>query len=500
MIVIFRCDANKYIGSGHLMRCLTIAGALKSLGHTSYFISNNTTPEFIELIKSNELNFIPINTHTQKNRNEEWIEDAELSAKIIRKLKPHWIVVDHYQLDYKWENTIGKICDNIIVLDDLSNRQHFCKLILDPGINANLKNEYRKNSPSDCTLMIGPKYPILRSEFDVEKNRLTRPLTIKKIQHVVIFFGGDDHKHHTINTIKSIMKIKKELSIDVIISISNQDKKEIEAYCKNNEKIKVHIATNEIAKLFSKADLSIGSGGTSTYERLYLQTPCLLKPIAKNQELALKWLKKYNLVELFHNQKQLKKIINKYLENGITPPQDIIHNGLNCIISFIVNDGFWLKDIEPMDIKRSYNWLQNNTLRDNFMMLSKPTLKSHFQYWRNHKSTQKEISFSICYFNEHIGTCGIKNIDANLGEAELWLYIGNEQYRSKGFGIKTISSLEKKASSQFNCRKIILHVSQHNNIALNLYCRLGYKIVGKVDSHAYVKNTGTSVFRLEKKL
>lgn len=50
MQVTFRCDASFEIGSGHVMRCLTLATALRNRGHLSQFICRDLQGHMAEIV------------------------------------------------------------------------------------------------------------------------------------------------------------------------------------------------------------------------------------------------------------------------------------------------------------------------------------------------------------------------------------------------------------------------------------------------------------------
>ena len=67
-----------------------------------------------------------------------------------------------------------------------------------------------------------------------------------------------------------------------------------------------------MAELMAEADFAIGAGGISTYERLYLRLPALLKATSENQTKPLLFMKQMGLFDLYSTSEELKtKLENK---------------------------------------------------------------------------------------------------------------------------------------------------------------------------------------------
>ena len=128
--IYFRCDSSSDIGSGHVIRCLTLANFLKKKGLLTTFICKE--------IKGNLFNVILKNNHKlivlpkNKNNQIEWDDDAD---KVIEKVKglnsiSDWIVVDHYHLNKDWEKKISSNFYKLFIIDDLCDRPHYGNVLL----------------------------------------------------------------------------------------------------------------------------------------------------------------------------------------------------------------------------------------------------------------------------------------------------------------------------------------------------------------------------------
>ena len=165
MQVFVRADSGTDIGTGHVMRCLTLAKQLRKMNFCVEFISKKLDGNITELVKKNgfKIHYLDKKITTKKSSN---IDSKQTINKIIKnsKIQP-FLIVDHYNLDIKWEREIRAHVKKIIVIDDLANRKHDCDLLIDQNFYNNLKNRYNKLVAKKTVKLLGPEYAMLRDEF-----------------------------------------------------------------------------------------------------------------------------------------------------------------------------------------------------------------------------------------------------------------------------------------------------------------------------------------------
>ena len=201
MRVVFRVDASTKMGSGHVMRCLTLAEELEKNGSDVSFISRAHEGNLNYLIFKREFQvhelqnsiFSESSIKSIKADNYYvWLgvtedKDAQETIKAIGIDKPDWLIVDHYALSEKWEKTVRPYVKNIMVIDDLANRSHDCDLLLDQNWFENMGNRYEGLVPAGCTKLLGPEYALLRPEFSEARKSLKQ--RNGKVDKIFVFFG-----------------------------------------------------------------------------------------------------------------------------------------------------------------------------------------------------------------------------------------------------------------------------------------------------------------------
>ena len=134
----------------------------------------------------------------------------------------------------------------------------------------------------------------------------------------------------------------------------------------------------------------------------------------------------------------------------------------------------YIGPLKSLDIRRTFGWLQNKQLRDDFVIARSPLRHDHFLYWRNLLNDPAQCVFAIHFSGKHVGNCGLKNIDAKNRSCEMWIYLADLSARGQGVASIAVQSLLEKAKSNFQCANIYLHVSKTNFPAIKLYEGKGF--------------------------
>lgn len=254
--VVIVADAAASIGSGHIMRCLTIANNLVKYQCCISFVMRDLPGNLIEYVKKQgfEHSFEYIN--------------ADL------------YIIDRYDIDIEEEKQIRKYTKYIMVIDDLANRKHDCDILLDQSFLPNYSTRYDLLIPEHSVKLLGPKYLILRDEFlSVRQSR-----KISSINRLLVFMGGSDPTSETLKILEALQGISFK-QIDIVVGNSNVNNEEIRQICIDRNYL-YHQQIDYMAQLMSKADLAFGAGGIAAWERYYVGLPSICTIVAENQRLG----------------------------------------------------------------------------------------------------------------------------------------------------------------------------------------------------------------------
>ena len=131
--IAIRVDASLKIGSGHVMRCISLANELTRSGSECVFITRTQKGNLTELLteKGYEIYLLP--PHLEGSSISiarssascanwlgcSWEHDAEQTSYALTKIKPDWLIVDNYGLDANWEQAVNSGDLKLMIIDDL---------------------------------------------------------------------------------------------------------------------------------------------------------------------------------------------------------------------------------------------------------------------------------------------------------------------------------------------------------------------------------------------
>ena len=94
--VVFRADASTAIGTGHVMRCLSIAAAVRQLGAVCHFVSREFEGHLFDVVRE-----AGCTQHVVEGDETQWIDE------LLPRLGRPRVVLDHYGLDADVEMRVG---------------------------------------------------------------------------------------------------------------------------------------------------------------------------------------------------------------------------------------------------------------------------------------------------------------------------------------------------------------------------------------------------------
>lgn len=295
--IIFRSDASLQIGTGHIMRCLTLADALRERGTQCSFICREHPGNLINLIRSkgfsvHELKFDQDRVGRDSSPShsawlgDAWKNDADLTIVGVGHKVVDWLIVDHYALDRRWESSMRSHCRRLMVIDDLADRSHDCDLLLDQNFGRTSK-DYGSLLNMDSLTLIGPHYALLRPEFStLRPQSLARRKTDPQLKNLLITMGGVD-KNNTTGKVLDALKIC-ILSPDLLITIVMGPHAPWLEYVRAQASqmpwsTRVLVGVENMAQLMVESDLAIAAAGSTSWEYCCMGLPTIQVALAANQ-------------------------------------------------------------------------------------------------------------------------------------------------------------------------------------------------------------------------
>ncbi len=289
MRIMFRADASENLGTGHVMRCLALADELAGMGHQCAFATATTSPAAVPPLAPSGHEIVLLDDAAGEDAAPlaaYWPEGAD------------WLVVDHYNLDREFESACRPWAKRILSIDDLADRPHDCDLLLDQTLGRNA-GDYAELLPAGAEALVGPRYALIRPQFAAcRAQALDRRLRNGEIRRILISLGGSDPLEITPRVLEGIDLSGTTARIDVIAGTGKSANVLDDLVRRMSAPVTLHAHVDDMASLMSAADVAIGAGGTTSWERCCLGLPSLLVVTADNQREIAEALQKEEAAEI----------------------------------------------------------------------------------------------------------------------------------------------------------------------------------------------------------
>ncbi|MBJ6724840.1 UDP-2,4-diacetamido-2,4,6-trideoxy-beta-L-altropyranose hydrolase [Geomesophilobacter sediminis] len=279
MKVAVRADASAKIGSGHVIRTLTLADVLRAGGATVCFISREFPGHLCDVVENCGYPTIRLPDFAAAAPSFE--EDAAQTSARLAAEKLDWLIVDHYGLGQGWETAMRCNAARIMAIDDLADRDHDCDLLLDQNFFTNAEARYLPHLPKGCVNLLGPRFALLRPQFAAARAVLRE--RGGGVKRVLIYFGGNDTTGETAKALRALARNSKSLAVDVVVGGHTPLKEEIGRLVAEFPAGRTFFYVENMAELMSEADLFVGTAGSATWERCCLGLPSVVITTAANQ-------------------------------------------------------------------------------------------------------------------------------------------------------------------------------------------------------------------------
>lgn len=274
MRYIIRADASQVLGAGHIMRCLSIAQKLQARGAQICFVCLDLPEHLESLLQAAGHEVRRLSENVRGN------ELADAKATLNGETAVDACIVDHYLLGAVWEGAV-MLLTKVLALDDLG-RPHVSQLLLDQNYYEQPDARYRDHTSPQVQRLLGPNYALLRDEF--VQARVVAKVRNGDIRHVLVFLGAMDFGNVTSIVLDAIEQgLSKDVFVTVIAGASHPDLLGLREWCNRRGQAVLYVQVKDMSVHLLAADLAIGAGGSSTWERCACGLPTVAICLADNQ-------------------------------------------------------------------------------------------------------------------------------------------------------------------------------------------------------------------------
>lgn len=475
------------------MRCLTLADELARRGAKIRFVCRKLPDELRELLQAarhyefSQLHGVHGIIQHDELRHAQWLEasqaqDAQDTVRALQGAAWGWLVVDHYALDERWERNLRLCVKHILVIDDIADRRHECDVLLDQNYYAGMEMRYQQLLPKNARRFLGPAYALLRDEF--RQARMAMQARDGKVRRLLVMFGGADADNLTGQTMQVLAAMNlPETGVDVVVSRQHPQREQIGEICRRKG-FNFHVQPPNLAQLMAAADMAIGAGGVTMWERCCLGLPCLVICAAQNQRLQIDDAVQAGLVAAAANPDELAVFLRQQVPALMADADTcklLAQNGMRMV------DGLGAARIAAY-------------MRGSLMQIRQAILQDagSVHEWRNHPRVQAvsrnsgkiEYDAHLAWFSAVLAdpdrplligelegsAVGVVRFDIQNEAAEVSLYLVQREENS-GLGLSLLLYAEKwLRQNRPQVQKINATVLAGNEPSEKLFRRAGYRM------------------------
>jgi UDP-2,4-diacetamido-2,4,6-trideoxy-beta-L-altropyranose hydrolase len=331
--VVFRTDASLRIGSGHVVRCLSLAAVLCTRGARCRFVCRTLDGHLIDAVAraGYEVMALPVipasaGAATSGVAHAAWLEadwetDARQTVAAIDAQRPGWLVVDHYALDARWEALLRAQAEHLLVIDDLADRSHDCDVLLDQNLGRQA-GDYVGRVPGKCRVVVGPQFALLRPEFAALRESSLARRAQPRLGRVLVTMGGVDRDNVAAAVLEALQRTALPVGsrITVVMGAAAPALAAVRAQASAMRwPTEVQVGVDDMAALMAESDLAIGAAGGTAWERCCLGLPSLVVVLADNQQLAAQALDRAGAAVLLGDAEQVAQRLPAILQRLASP-------------------------------------------------------------------------------------------------------------------------------------------------------------------------------------
>lgn len=268
MRVVLRADAGLEQGTGHVMRCLTLAEELVKRGHEVHLM---TAPIAIPWLKATVVES-GIAVH-------DCVAD-ELPYEAVMALDADWLVVDSYRIPSEKISRVNTELRVLAIIDG-DDRSIGATLYLDQNLGS--ERTARKPDQADRYLC-GSDYTLVRRA--VLSARRDKPWRLLGDEpNVLCFMGGTDPTGSVVGVVRSLTNVAYPMTLTVVTPQAYHEA--LHRVGAGMPRLQILPPTPDLPTLLSRADVVVSAAGTSAWDICTLGVPAVLVAVVENQRASL---------------------------------------------------------------------------------------------------------------------------------------------------------------------------------------------------------------------
>jgi len=302
-MIWIRADANSEIGMGHLMRCLSVAAALQTLGKEVCFILADDTPK--KILEERGVPCVILQTDYRKMERE-----LDIFVPLLQKHSPELLLVDSYYMTEAYFRVLSEWV-KVAYIDDMIMFPYPVHTLINYNVYGDV-SLYEESRPYVNKMLMGLDYVPLRQEFQNVSYEIN-----PKVKNVLITTGGSDKYNLAGKILQRVLEEERirALHYHVVSGAFNQNLPMLEALAEEYENVHIHKKVSRMSDLIKQCDVAISAAGSTLYELCAVGVPIICFSFAENQERMVESFVNKGIVSYGgHYLEQKEKLLDEMAE------------------------------------------------------------------------------------------------------------------------------------------------------------------------------------------
>ncbi len=421
-------------------------------------------------------------------------QDAAKCKALIGDIEIDWLIVDHYGIDAGWHQLMRDRVGGIMVIDDLANRDYDCDLLLDQTYGRT-DEDYVRRVPDHCELLLGSEYALLRPEFaQLRFGALKQRHGRYGMERILVSMGGSDPDNLCSRVLQGLNRVDwaDPPQVDLILGPGFRHRDEVGRIAEDHVAY-INIAENvsNMAEYMQNADLAIGAGGVTSWERCCLGLPALTLQSAENQSAVISNLLAAGAIRRLQVDEGLSESVMKHVTECLKEPEQLytmsvaaakVTRGLGAeliasrLLPKHAKDGcaVVLRPAAASDMELLHAWQNHKNTRRFSHNRQTPTLEEHSQWYLAKLNDPNGYFFIIMHGGVDAGVLRLDWIESDQAQLLISIYTAPGHYRQ---GLAR-SALEY-AIGLFPHADLVADVLSKNTASQHLFSSVGFKQIAQ---------------------
>ena len=309
-MIWIRADGGKEIGIGHIMRCLSVADALRQLGEQVCFLLADDSS--VPLLKQRGQEYRVLDSSWREPETE-----LDRLPKILGDGKGDLLLADSYFVTAEYLRQVGTYLP-VCYVDDMGIRDLPVDLLINYNIFADGSLYGMGAGGSETAYLLGMEYAPLRREFQGIAYEVR-----KHAKKVLITTGGSDRYNLAGRILELALKdpVAAQMEYCVVSGAYNEYLPQLRLLENVNEKIHVYSNVDRMWELMQSCDIAVTAGGSTMYELSAVGVPMICFSFVDNQKRIVEEFRRRELVcyggdYLAEGQQMLAEVVENIARLG----------------------------------------------------------------------------------------------------------------------------------------------------------------------------------------